>query len=56
MPSIDPIIVEHEIKDYNNARPVWQKMQLVNPKKVAAIKVEVEKLLKNKLIYLIPFT
>jgi hypothetical protein len=46
MSGIDPRIVEHEINTYPNAKPVQQKLRLVNPRKEAAIKVEVEKLLK----------
>lgn len=45
MPSIDSIIVEHEIKTYLNAKPVRKKIFPVNPQKVATIKAKVEKLL-----------
>jgi hypothetical protein len=51
MPSIDPKIVEHEITTYPDAKPVQQKLRPINPKKVAAIKIEVEKLLKVGFIY-----
>jgi hypothetical protein len=46
MPGIDPKIVEHEITTYPDAKPVQQKLRPINPKKAAAIKIEVEKLLK----------
>jgi hypothetical protein len=39
MPGIDPKIVEHEITTYPDAKPVWQKLRPVNPRKEAAIKV-----------------
>lgn len=41
MPGIDPRIVEHERKTYDNTKPVRQKLRPVHPKKSAAIKVEV---------------
>jgi hypothetical protein len=56
MPGIDPKIVEHEITMYSDAKLVWQKFHPVNPKKVAAIKVEVEKLIKVGFIYSIHLT
>jgi hypothetical protein len=46
MLGIDPKIVEHEILTYPDAKPVRQKLYLVNPKKAVVIKVEVEKFLK----------
>ena len=46
MPGIDPRIVEHEIKTYPNAKPVRQRLHVVNPRKAPAIKAEIEKLLK----------
>ena len=54
MPGIDPRIVEHEIKIYPNAKPVWQRLRVVNPRKAPAIKAEIETLLKASFIYLIP--
>jgi len=45
MPGIDPSIVVHEIKNYLDAKPVRQCLRQIHPRKVAAIKVEVEKLL-----------
>ena len=54
MPSIDPRIVEHEIKTYPNAKPVRQHLHVVNPRKALAIKAEIEKLLKASFIYPIP--
>ena len=56
MPGIDPSIVEHEIKLYDNARPVRQKLRPVNPKKATAIKAEVQKLLKAGFIYPVALT
>ena len=51
MPGIDPRITENEITTYPDAKPVWQKLRLVNPQKEAAIKAEVDKLLKVGFIY-----
>jgi hypothetical protein len=56
MPGIDPSIVVHEIKTYLDAKLVRQKLHPVHPKKIAAIKAEVEKLLKSGFIYLVPLT
>jgi hypothetical protein len=56
MPGIDPRIVEHEIMTYPDAKPVWQKLHLVNPRKAATIKAEVEKLLKVGFIYPVQLT
>jgi hypothetical protein len=56
MPGIDPKIVEHEITTYPDAKLVRQKLRLVNPRKAATIKVEVEKLLKVSFIYPIHLT
>jgi hypothetical protein len=54
MLGIDPKIVEHEIITYPDAKPVRQKLRPVNPRKAAAIKAEVEKLLKAGFIYPYP--
>lgn len=56
MPSIDPSIVVHEIPTYSGAKPVFQRLRPVHPRKAAAIKAEVEKLLKAGFIYPIPLT
>jgi hypothetical protein len=56
MPGIDPSIVVHEIKTYPDTKPVWQKLRLVHPKKIIAIKAEVEKLLNFGFIYPVPLT
>ena len=56
MQRIDPSIIVHEIKTYLDAKPVWQRLHQIHPRKVAAIKAEVEKLLKAGFIYLIPLT
>ena len=56
MSGIDPSIVEHVLKSYRNVKPVQQKLRPVNLKKFVAIKVEVEKLLKDGFIYPVPLT
>jgi len=56
MPGIDPCIMVHEVKTYMNAKPVRKNPQPTHPRKVAAIKVEVEKLLKVGFIYPVPLT
>jgi hypothetical protein len=56
MPGIDPTIVLHEIKTYPRAKHVWQRLRPVHPRKVAAIKLEVEKLLKVGFIYPVALT
>jgi hypothetical protein len=56
MPGIDPSIVVHEIKTHPDAKPVRQKLRPVHPKKFAAIKAEVEKLLRSSFIYPVPLT
>jgi hypothetical protein len=56
MPGIDPKIVEHEITTYRDAKPVRQKIHPVNPKKAAAINIEVDKLLNTGFIYPIHLT
>ena len=54
MLGIDPSIVVHGIKTYPTAKPVWQTLRQVHPRKVAAIKVEMEKFLKAGFIYPVP--
>jgi hypothetical protein len=54
MPGIHPSIIVHGIKTYPGVKPVRQKLRPVHPKKTAAIKAEVEKLLKSGFIYPIP--
>ena len=56
MPGIDPSIVVHEIKTYDDAKPVRQRLRLLHPKKTAAIKAEVEKLLRAGFVYPVPLT
>jgi hypothetical protein len=56
MPGIDPSIVVHEIKTYPGAKPVWQHLHPIHPRKAAAIKLEVEKLLKAGFIYPVALT
>ena len=54
MPSIDPRIVENEIKTYPNTKPLRQCLHAVHPRKAPMIKEEIEKLLKGGFIYPIP--
>jgi hypothetical protein len=56
MSGIDPEIVIHEIKTYPDAKPVRQRLRPVHPRKEAAIKLEVEKLLKDGFIYPVALT
>lgn len=56
IPGINPSIVVHEIKTYPNAKPVRQCLRQIHLQKVAAIKDEVEKLLRVGFIYPIPLT
>ena len=49
-------IMVHEIKTYPTAKPVRKKLRQVHPWKAAAIKAEIEKLLKVGFIYPIPLT
>ena len=56
MSSIDTSIFKHEIWTYPDARPIRQKLRPVNPRKAAAVKAEVEKLLKFIFIYPIALT
>jgi hypothetical protein len=56
MSGIDPDIVVHEIKTYPGARPIRQRLHPVHPRKAAAIKLEVEKLLKDGFIYPVALT
>jgi hypothetical protein len=51
IPGIDPAIVIHEIKTYPGAKPIWQRLRPVHPRKATAIKLEAEKLLKADFIY-----
>ena len=46
MSGINPRIIEHDIKNYPNAKPVQQCLHAVNPRKAPAIKAEIENLLK----------
>ena len=56
MSRIEPHIVKHEIKTYIDAKPIWQCLCAMNPRKAPAIKVEVKKLLKARFIYTVPLT
>jgi hypothetical protein len=56
MLGIDPDIVIHEIKTYPDAKPIHQCLRPVHPCKAAAIKLEVEKILKASFIYPVALT
>lgn len=56
MPRIDPSIAQHEIKTYENTKPICRKLRPINPQEAVAIKVEVEKLRKAGFIYPVPLT
>lgn len=56
MLGIDPAILVHEIKTYSDAKPIRQCLRQIHPRKAAAIKAEVEKLLKEGFIYPILLT
>ena len=56
MTRIDPSIMVHEIKTYPMAKPVRKKLRQVHPRKAAAIKAKIEKLLKAGFIYPVPLT
>ena len=56
MLGIDPRIVEHEFKNYYNAKPIWQHLCTMNPHKEPTIKDEIEKLLKDGFVYLVPLS
>jgi hypothetical protein len=51
MPGIDPDIVVHEIKTYPDTKLVRQRLRPVHRRKDVAIKLEVEKLLKDGFVY-----
>lgn len=53
---IDPQIVEHEIKNYPNAKPIQQKLQIISPRKSPTIIYGIEKWIKVRFIYLVPLT
>ena len=56
MSGIDPDIVVHEIKMYPCAKPIRQRLRPFHPHKAVAIKLEVEKLLKDGFIYPVALT
>jgi hypothetical protein len=53
---LDPDIVLHEIKTYLDAKTVRQRLYPVHPGKVVAIKIKVEKLLKDGFFYPVALT
>jgi hypothetical protein len=56
MPHIDPYIIVHDIKTNPDARPIWQRLRPMHPRKAAAIKIVVEKILKATFIYPVALT
>lgn len=56
IPGINPNTVIHEINTYPGAKPIRQRLCPIHLKKVAAIKAEVEKLVRVGFIYPIPST
>lgn len=56
IPRIDPSISQHEIKTYENAKLIRQKLRSRNLRKVTTIKAKVEKFLKVGFIYPVPLT
>ena len=56
MSGIDLSIVVHDIKTYPTDKLVRENLRQVHPRKAAAIKAEIEKLLKDGFIYLVPLT
>ena len=54
MIGIHPSIIVHEIKTYADAKPAHKKLRPVHPRKTAGIKAEVEKMLKDGFVYLVP--
>ena len=55
IPGINPSIFIHDIKTYPIARSIRQKLWQVYPRKAVDIKSKVEKLLKTRFIYLVPW-
>jgi hypothetical protein len=56
IPGIDPKIVQHKIRTYENENPSSKKLRPANPRKVVTIKVKVEKFLNVGFIYPLPLT
>ena len=56
MIGIDPSIIVYEIKTYPDAKPIFQKLHYMHPRKIVTIKAKVEKLLKYGFVYPIPVT
>ena len=56
MVGINSHIIKHDIKTYPNAKPIRQRLRVVNPRKAPAIKAEIEKLLKAGFIYPVSLT
>ena len=47
LPGIDPKIFIHEIKTYSDAKPIRQLFRPIHPRKAAAMKVKVEKIIRE---------
>lgn len=56
MCGIDSSIVVHEIPTYPDSKPIFQRLCPMHPRKDAAIKGEVENILKGRFIYPTPLT
>ena len=56
IPSLDPSIMEHHIDTWPDVAPIRQKQRPIHPSKVAAVKVEIEKLHTAGYIYPIAYT
>jgi hypothetical protein len=56
IPGIDPQIVQHKIRTYENAKSVRQKLRPVNPRKVSRNKRRSGKVLNAGFIYPVPLT
>ena len=53
---IDPRIVEYEIRNYHDGKPIWKNLHLLNHRKTTTIKYGVEKLIKADFIYPVQLT
>jgi hypothetical protein len=56
MSGIDPDIIVHKINTYPDAKPIRKRLLLVHPRKVVAIKLKVENVLKVGFIYPVALT
>ena len=56
IPNLDLSIMEHHIDTCLDVAPIQQKIWLIHPSKVAAMKTEIEKLRTGRFIYPIAYT